>query len=65
MFVCYKLKKVVIFMDWKGKEIGVDFKKVIMDWMYSGILWRMLSEMLKLLKLIVIEICKKFIDMGF
>lgn len=33
MFVCYKLKKVVIFMGWKGKEIGVDVKIVIMDLM--------------------------------
>lgn len=31
MSACYKSKKVVIFMDRKGKETGADFKKVIMD----------------------------------
>lgn len=66
--VCLFINKenvVVIVMGWKGKEMGVDVKKVIVDLMYSGILWRKISELLKILKLIVIDICKRFLEMGF
>lgn len=52
-------------MGRKGKETGADVKIVIMDLMQSRISRRKLSEMLKILKSTVIDICKKFSDTGF
>lgn len=52
-------------MGRKGKETEADVKIVIMDLMQSRISRRKLSEMLKILKSTVIDICKKFSDTGF
>lgn len=51
-------------MGRKGKETGAGVKIVIMDLMRSGISRRKLSEMLKIIKSTVMDICKKFSDTG-
>lgn len=51
-------------MGRKGKETGADAKKVIVDLMQSGLSRRKISEMLKIPKSTVIDICKRFSDTG-
>lgn len=51
-------------MGRKGKETGADVKIVIMDLMQSGISRRKLSEMPKIIKPTVMDICKQFSDTG-
>lgn len=55
---------VVIAMGRKGKERGADAKKVIVDLMQSGISRRKISELLKIPKSTVIDICKRFSETG-
>lgn len=51
-------------MGRKGKETGADKKKVIVDLMQSGISRRKISELLKIPKSTVIDICKWFSETG-
>lgn len=51
-------------MGRKGKETGADAKKFIVDLMQSGLSRRKISEMLKIPKSTVIDICKRFSDTG-
>lgn len=60
MSACFKSKKVVILMGLKGKETRVDVKKVIMDWMHSGISRKTFSEMLKILNQLLLTFVKSF-----
>jgi transposase len=51
-------------MGRRGNEIGLDVKNVIVELLQSGYSRRKISEMLKLPKSTVIDVCKKFSESG-
>jgi transposase len=49
-------------MGQKGNKLGLDVKKMMVKLLPSGYSWRKASEMLKLPKSTVTDVCKNFLN---